>query len=435
MSEHEILRASILHTPDNPFKVDNALQSFEDGGLLIRDGRIVACGDYQAILSGCPDAVTVDWRGGFILPGMIDTHLHFPQLRIMGALGRTLLDWLDRVALPEEVRMSDQAYAVDIARGFVHALAAHGTTTALVFGAHFASATRALFEIAQTAGLRVVSGLVLSDRMLHPQLHQAPRAAYEDSAALIRDFHRKGRLLYAVTPRFALSASEAMLEVCHSLVRDHPGVRFTTHLNENVDEIAEVARLFPWALDYLAVYERYELGGAGAVMAHSVWTTDAELARLADRGTSVAHCPCSNAALGSGIFPLRRHLEAGVHVALGTDVGGGTGFGMPKEALQAYFTQRTAKEGVSLGAAHLLYLATRAGAEALALGDDIGDFAAGKAADLVLIRPPDASELAQVLQRAENLEQSLAAIFTLAGSESVREVRVEGQTVYRSERP
>lgn len=435
MSEHEILRASILHTPGNPFKTDNALQSFEDGGLLIRDGRIVACGDYQAILSTCPGAATVDCRGGFILPGLIDTHLHFPQLRIMGALGRTLLDWLDRVALPEEVRMSDQAYAVDIAQGFVHALAAHGTTTALVFGAHFASATRALFDAAQTAGLRIVSGLVLSDRLLDPQLHQAPRAAYEDSAALIHDFHGKGRLLYAVTPRFALSASEAMLEVCHSLLRDHAGVRFTTHLNENVKEIAEVTRLFPWALDYLAVYERYDLGGPGAVMAHSVWTSDNELARLAEKGTSVAHCPCSNAALGSGLFPLRRHLDAGVHVALGTDVGGGTGFGMPKEALQAYFTQRVAKDGVPLGAAHLLYLATRAGAEALALGDDIGDFTAGKAADLVLIRPPAGSELAQVLQRAEDLEQSLAAIFTLAGSESVREVRVEGHTVYRSNQP
>ena len=159
------------------------------------------------------------------------------------------------------------------------------------------------------------------------------------------------------------------------------------------------------------------------------------MARLADRGSSVAHCPCSNAALGSGIFPLRRHLDAGVHVALGTDVGGGTGFGMPKEALQGYFTQRTAKESMSLGPAHLLYLATRAGAEALALGDDIGDFAEGKAADLVLIRPPEGSELAQVLQRTETLEQSLAAIFTLAGSESVREVRVEGQTVYRSSLP
>ena len=435
MSDYEILRASILHTPANPFKTDDALQSFEDGGLLVRGGRIVACGDYQDVAAGCPAAVTQDWRGGFVLPGFIDTHLHFPQLRIIGGLGRTLLDWLDQVALPEEARMADEAYAVEIARGFVRALAAHGTTTALVFGAHFAPATRALFEVSRASGLRIVSGLVLSDRLLRPELHQAPQVAYDESAALIRGFHQQGRLLYAVTPRFALSASEAILEVCQSLVRDHPGVRFTTHLNENVDEIAEVARLFPWALDYLAVYERYELGGSGAVMAHSVWTTDAELARLADRGTSVAHCPCSNAALGSGIFPLRRHLDAGVHVSLGTDVGGGTGFGMPKEALQAYFTQRTAKEGVSLGAAHLLYLATRAGAEALALGDDIGDFAAGKAADLVLIRPPDASELAQVLQRAENLEQSLAAIFTLAGSESVREVRVEGQTVYRSGRP
>src|SRR4051794_7709430 len=146
MSEYEILRASILHTPASPFTTEPALQSFEDGGLLVRDGRVVSCGDYQSVVAGCPSASTRDWRGGFILPGMVDTHLHFPQLRIMGGLGRTLLDWLDQVALPEEVRMADVAYAAEIARGFVRALAAHGTTTALVFGAHFTSATRALFE-------------------------------------------------------------------------------------------------------------------------------------------------------------------------------------------------------------------------------------------------------------------------------------------------
>jgi len=427
----ELLRAPLFHTPRNPFLEDRALVCHEDGGLLIRNGRIAASGDFETIRTANPEATTTDLRGGFLLPGLIDTHVHFPQLRVLGGLGRSLLDWLEACALPEEARMSDESHARRIATGFVHALASHGTTTALVFGAHFAAATAALFEAGRASGLRIASGLVMSDRRLHPKLHQTPDSAYRDCSDLIRCFHGRGRLLYAVTPRFALSASEAMLEVCQTLLKEHDGLRFQTHLNENPQEIAEVARLFPWANDYLAVYERYGLGGRGAVMAHNVHPTASELDRLASGGTTIAHCPCSNAALGSGLFALKRHLKAGVRVALGTDVGGGTGFGMLKEALQAYLLQRIAPEGALLDAAQMLYLATRAGAEALGLENETGDFETGKAADVVYIRPPENTPLAAVLERVETPEQALAAIFTLAGSESVREVRVEGSIVYK----
>jgi guanine deaminase len=249
---------------------------------------------------------------------------------------------------------------------------------------------------------------------------------------LIRRFHTRGRLHYAVTPRFALSTSEAMLEVCQTLLAEHAGLRVQTHVNENTSEVADVARAFPWAPDYLAVYERYLLTGRRAVLAHNVHTSDAEIERLAATHTSIAHCPSSNAALGSGIFPLRRHLDAGVACSLGTDVGGGTGFGMLKEGLQAYLMQRVAPDGISLDAARLCYLVTLAGAEAVGLGDEIGDFRAGKAADLVYLRPPAGSPLAAVLERVESPEQALAAIFTLAGAESVREVRVEGSPVYQA---
>jgi guanine deaminase len=427
----ELLRAPLFHTPCNPFLQDRALESHGDGGLLIRDGRIAACGDFGTIRAANPNATTTDLRGGFLLPGLIDTHIHFPQLRVLGGLGRTLLDWLEECALPEEARMANESYARETARRFVHALASHGTTTALVFGAHFAAATAALFEAGNASGLRIVSGMVLSDRQLRPELHQTPEAAYRDSSDLIRCFHGRGRLLYAVTPRFALSTSEAMLEVCQTLRREHEGLRFQTHLNENPREIAEVARLFPWASDYLAVYERFGLSGRGAVMAHNVRPTESEIERLAAGGTTIAHCPCSNAALGSGLFALQRHVDAGVRVALGTDVGGGTGFGMLKEALQAYLLQRVAPDGALLDAAHMLYLATRAGAEALGLEHEIGDFQAGKAADVVYIKPPEGTPLAAVLERTEKPEQALAAIFTLAGAESIREVRVDGAIVYK----
>lgn len=431
MSAGELLRATLFHTPANPFHDGRALQCHVDGGMLVRDGRIVMAGDYRVVKAAAPAATTTDWRGGFLLPGLIDTHVHFPQLRIIGSLGRSLLQWLDQVALPEESRMADFAYAQETARGFMHALASHGTTTALVFGAHFAPATAALFEQAAASGLRIVSGLVLSDRLLRPELHHSAADAHRDSTALIQRFHRQGRLLYAVTPRFALSTSEAMLEVCQTLCREHSELRVQTHLNENGEEVAEVRRLFPWAGDYLSVYERYGLTGPHAVMAHSVCTTDAELERLAARRTSVAHCPASNAALGSGIFPFARHLAAGVHCALGTDVGGGIGFGVLKEALQAYLMQRVTAGGVALDPARLLFLATRAGATALGLADEIGDFSPGKAADLLYLRPPPDSTFAAVLERVDSPEQALAALFTLAGAESVQEVRVAGAAVFR----
>ena len=428
----ELLRATVFQTPRNPFLEERALECHWDGALLIRGGRVEACGEYSAIQAKHPGAVARDLRGGFLLPGLVDTHIHYPQLRVIGSLGRSLLDWLAHCALPEEARMADQAYARDTARQFVHALASHGTTTALVFGAHFASATAELFETAKASGLRVVSGLVLSDRRLRDDLHQTPEAAYRDSLSLIRRFHAHGRLLYAVTPRFALSSSEAMLEVCQTLMREHPGVRFQTHLNENPAEIAEVKTMFPWAPDYLAVYERFDLSSPSAVMAHNVHPTESEIERLASAGTTISHCPSSNAALGSGLFPLRRHIAAGVRCALGTDVGGGTGFGLLKEALQAYLMQRIAPNGVALDPAKLLYLATRAGAEALGLADEIGDFTPGKAADFVYLRPVPQSPLASIVDQATNPERVLSALFTLAGSESVREVRVEGAVVYSS---
>jgi guanine deaminase len=216
-------------------------------------------------------------------------------------------------------------------------------------------------------------------------------------------------------------------------MRQHPTVRFQTHINENREEMAEVSRLFPWANDYLGVYERFDLIGRRSVLAHGVWSSDDELTRLASASATVAHCPCSNAALGSGLFPLRRYVNAGVRVALGTDVAGGTGYGVLKEALQAYLMQRVAPEGCTLTPAQLLYLSTRAGAEALGLEEEIGDFQPGKAADFVCLRPPPGSALEDVIERTDDLDRRLATLFTLGDAGCVREVRVAGEIVYRRE--
>jgi guanine deaminase len=287
-----------------------------------------------------------------------------------------------------------------------------------------------LFSAAEAGGLRIFSGLVMSDRGLRPELHQSPTGAYEASRALIERFHGRGRLGYAVTPRFALSASEAMLDAAGSLVAEDATLRFTTHINENRMEIEEVMRLFPWAGDYLEVYERYGLVGRRAILAHDVHVTGGQLKRLGASGASVAHCPCSNAALGSGVFGMKRHLAHGVRFGLGTDVGAGTGFGMMKEALQAYLQQRVADDPMTLSPAQMLYLATRAGAQAMALEDETGDFSAGKSADLVYLKAPEGSVLAGVLREADNPDRILAALFTMAGAESVAEVQVAGEAVY-----
>jgi guanine deaminase len=426
MTKVKILRATVFHTPRNPFLDPSALVAHADGALAIGNGKVADCGDYSAIAKAHPDAAVRDLRGGYIVPGFIDTHVHFPQVRILGGLGYEMLDWLEQLTLPEEARLADAACASSIAREFVAALAAHGTTTALVFGSHFAGATAALFTAAEQRGLRIFSGLVLSDRLLRPELLQTPDAAYRDSKALMARF---GSGRYAVTPRFALSSSEAMLSVCQALLAEDSSLRFTTHINESGQEIDHVARLFPSAHDYLTVYERFGLIGARSVLAHNVHPGEGELQRLAAQGAAIAHCPCSNAALGSGIFPMRAHLEANVRFALGTDVGAGIGFGMLKEGLQAYLMQRVAPEPMTLTPAQMLYLATRAGAEALGIADRTGDFEPGKAADFVYLRPPEGSVLAGVLKGVESPERIVAALFTLAGAESVREVCVAGHAI------
>ena len=226
-----------------------------------------------------------------------------------------------------------------------------------------------------------------------------------------------------------------MLEVCQRLMAEHADVRLQTHINENTAEIYELSRLFPWAGDYLEIYERYGLSGDRSVMAHNVHATPSQIDRLASAGTAIAHCPGSNAALASGVFPMRRHIDAGVTCALGTDVGGGLGFGMLKEGLHAYLTQRLAPDPKPLDAARLLYLATKAGAEALGLETEIGDFRTGKAADFVYLRPPEGGVLDAAVQHASSSAQALASLFTLAGAESVREVRVEGDVIYAAHEP
>jgi guanine deaminase len=424
-----IVRAQVAHTPRNPFVFEDALEAFPDGAVAFADGRIVACGVFGEVHAEFADAEVVDARGSVLLPGFVDCHAHFPQIRVIGALGLALMEWLQSVALPEEARLANAGYAASVADQFVRGLARNGTTTALVFGSHFVEAQEALFSAASAAGLRVASGLVVSDRGLLPELHVSPESSFESSRDLITRWHGRGLIRYAVSPRFSLSCTDEMLAACGELAREAPGVLVTSHVNETLDEIDSVRSLFPWASDYLETYERHGLVSDLSVFAHDVHAGDPELRRLAAAGASVAHCPSSNAFLGSGLFPMRRHLDFGVQVALGTDVGAGAGLSMLKEGLMAYQVQMLSGSGVRLGPAELLWLATGAGAAALGLSDEVGDLGAGKSADFVLVRPPEGSTLSAVLSRSESVEQMLGALFTLAREESIAEVRVAGRVV------
>ena len=419
-----IYRARVVDTPENPF-TGGELRAESDGALLVTNGLITGRGPFPELKTRHPNAKVVDLRDGLLIPGLIDTHVHYPQLRAIGGLGMPLLDWLDQCALPEEARLADVAYARSVAAEFIRALADAGTTSALVFGAHFAPAMDELFAAAHHTGLRITAGLVVSDRLLRPELHTTARASYEQGRALAERWHGTGRLRYAVTPRFALSCSDELLDACNALHADVPGSWFTSHINENTAEVAKVRELF--GTGYLDSYDRHGLVGKRSVFAHNVHAPDAELDVLAATGAAVAHCPTSNCALGSGLFALDRHLDRGVPVALGSDVGAGTGPSLFKEALQAYFVQQL--RGVPLRPAQLLYLATGAGAQALGLQDQAGDLSVGKRFDAVWVRPPEGTPLELGLRHAADAEAAVARMFTLATTHDVAGVWVDGVRV------
>lgn len=422
-----IYRARVVDTPGSPF-TGAGLRADADAGLAVTDGEITDRGPFARVRARHPADQVVDLRDGLLIPGLVDTHVHYPQLRAIGGLGMPLLDWLEECALPEEARLADAGYARAVAGEFTRALADAGTTSALVFGAHFAPAVDALFAAARDSGLRITAGLVVSDRLLRPELHTTAQRGYDEGRALAERWHGTGRLRYAVTPRFALSCGDGLLAACHALHADVPGSVFTSHINENPAEIATVRTLTGGG--YLDAYDRHGLVGKHSVLAHNVHAPAAELDVLAGAGAAVAHCPTSNCALGSGLFPLAEHVARGIPVALGSDVGAGTGLSLFKEALQAYFVQQLlGPSGEPLTPAHLLYLATAAGARALGLDELTGDLSAGKRFDAVWIRPPAGTPLDIGLRHADGAGTAVARLFALATTQDVAAVWVDGTPV------
>lgn len=426
-------RGEVVYFTEDPAISTEALRHHTDGVLYVQDGRIVASGDFNALSSHYPTAEIVDYRGHVITPGFVDTHVHYPQTEMIGAYGEQLLKWLNTYTFPTEMKFADKAHAEKIAKRFLSLLIENGTTTALVFATVHPVSVDAFFEQAQRLNMRMISGKVLMDRNTPEGLRDTPESAYTDSKALLEKWHNKGRLSYAVTPRFAPTSSEEELNVAKRLIDEYPGIYMHTHLAENHQEVAWVQSLFPQSRSYLDVYDQHGLVNDRAIFAHSIHINDTDRSVLHDRNSAVAFCPSSNLFLGSGLFNLDEARKHKLKVGLGTDVGAGTSFSPLMTMGDAYKVTQLRKAYTdnpdsvsSLNALENLYLATLGGARALSLEDKIGSFKPGIEADFVVLDLQSTPVLKQRTEHSTTLDDKLFALETLGDDRAIAHTYVMG---------
>ena len=429
----QVFRAALFHLLDDPADAGADACAYHDDGLLVvDDGLVVAAGpaaDVQPTLP--PDTPITAFPGGLIVPGFVDTHTHYPQVDVIAAHGTRLMDWLDRYTFPAEAAFADPAHAADTARFFLDELLRNGTTTALVFGTVHKGSVDALFKQALARNMRLIAGKVLMDRNAPADLLDTPDSGYADSRALIKAWHGRGRLGYAVTPRFAPTSSDRQLELAGHLLAEFDDVALHTHLSENTDEIAAVAELFPDARDYLDVYDRFGLLGDRSVFAHGIHLSDDAFARLAGAGAALAFCPTSNLFLGSGLFSLADARRHRVTVGLGTDVGGGTSFSLLQTMNEAYKVCQLRHS--DLDPVTSFYLATLGGARALNLDRRIGNFLPGKEADFLVLDPAATPLLERRMAACRSLDERLFALSILGDDRVVRHTYLAGALAHSRE--
>ena len=426
----QLVRGEILHLLADPgdarcTDASTCWQHLDDGALLIADGRIHTCGPWDQVRAMAPaEAVLTDYSGKLILPGFVDTHVHYPQTDMIASPGKGLLDWLERFAFPQERLFEDPAHAQEVARFFCSEMLRNGTTSALVFGTVHPQSVDALFDVARQRGLRLIAGKVMMDRNCPEFLRDTAQSSYDDSKRLIERWHGQGRLGYAVTPRFVVTSSPAQLEAAACLAREHPEVLVHSHVAENTAEVELVRKTFPQARSYLDVYEQYQLLRAPAVYAHGIYLDDIDRARLAQTGGAIAFCPTSNLFLGSGLFDLARARDAGVQVSLASDVGGGTSFSLLRTLAAAYEVSHL--NGYVLPPLRAMYLATLAGAQALHLDASIGNFLPGKEADFIVMDPRATPLMERRMSTASDLDERLFVWMMLGDDRSIHRTHLMG---------
>lgn len=419
----------IQKTVSQAAEIADQVRYLEDGILITEQGKIRWFGTWNDAQDHLPANVDIQhYPEQLIIPGMIDTHIHFPQTEMVGAYGEQLLSWLNTYTFPTEIQFKDKAYASEIAKFFVNELLKNGTTTALVFCTVHPESVDALFEAAEQHQMRLIAGKVMMDRHAPKALCDSVDSSYDDSKALIEKWHGQGRALYAITPRFAPTSTPEQLERAGQLKAEHPDVYVHTHLSENKDEITWVKDLFPAQKGYLDVYHHYGLTGQRSVFAHCVHLEDDEWQCMHETNSAIAFCPTSNLFLGSGLFPLKKTWQQQVKVGLGTDVGAGTSFSLLQTVNEAYKVQQL--QGDKLSAYESLYHATLGGAKALDLDNKLGNFNVGKEADFVVLnlKPTALQQLRQ--SRAKSLEDSLFALFTMGDDRNVEATYIYGQKAY-----
>ncbi len=424
-------RAAILHSIADPavVGVEHSYEYFEDGVLVVENGQVANVGHAADLLPSLKGVDITEYRDALITPGFIDTHIHYPQTGMIASYGEQLLDWLNTYTFPTEQQFADKAHASDVAGIFLKELLRNGTTTALVFGTVHKQSVDAFFEAAEALNLRMIAGKVLMDRNAPDYLTDTAESGYADSKELIERWHGKGRLHYAVTPRFAPTSTPEQLTLAGQLLSEYPDLYMHTHLSENRKEIEWVKALFPERKGYLDVYDHYKLIGARSVFAHGVHLCDDECKRLAETGSAVAFCPTSNLFLGSGLFDLNKLEEHGVRVGLGTDVGAGTSFSQLQSLNEAYKVMQL--QGKKLDPFKSLYLATLGGANALYLDDKLGNFESGKDADFVVLDYNATPLISYRMQQAKTLDEKLFSLTMLGDDRAVKETFAAGQSVHR----
>jgi len=459
------IRGMFFDFLDDPWKhagkEHEAARFLRDGLLVVENGRIRDFGLFEDVSPRHPGVEIVSLPGRLLLPGFIDGHVHFPQLRVMGAYGRHLLDWLQQRVFPEERKYGDRDYADKAAGLFFDALLAAGTTTCQAFTTSHPAATEAFFEEATRRDMRVITGLTGMDRFAPEASCVGSDDFYRESRRLIDRYHRKGRNLYAITPRFAVGCTEAMLEQSRRLKAEFPDCWVNTHISENPAEVRVARELFPDCPDYTAVYERYGLLGPKCTAGHGIWLSDDEMRRFSEAGAAIAFCPLSNLFLGSGLFRLGRAMdpEHPVKVALGSDIGGGNALTLLRVMEEAYkvgMCNATLLDGSldpramdlaeaernKLSPYRAYYLSTLGGARALCLDDLLGNFEPGKEADFVVLdvtagqaamawRQSLAATDASGPRTVDEAAELLFGVMALGDDRNVDETWIAGRRAYK----
>lgn len=434
------VRGAVLSFTDDPFlnAPDRCYRYIPDGLVVISSGHITDVGEYASTISKYPDLTDVDtYSDALIIPGFIDCHTHYVQAPMIGSCGDTLLDWLRQYTFPTESKFNDRQFADDTARMFFRELLNHGTTTANVFATTYPTSVDAVFEESERYGTRMISGKVLQDRNIPDTLRDvSAEESIIESERLLKKWHRRGRQLYAVTPRFAPTSTPTQLRLAGELYQRYigSGVYMHTHLDETESEIEWVKELFPGLESYTDVYRSFGLVDRLSVFAHCCIVRDDEWETLHRSDCGIAHCPSSNLFLGDGMFRYREAKDPHrpVHVGIGTDVGGGTNFSIPRQLGDAYKVAMLHKQ--SLDALRSLYLATRGGAETLHLEHIIGSIAPGYEADMTVIDLKPSEFAAWRLNFADSIFDKLFVLFTLGPDNLTRATYVAGRKVYDRDR-